>query len=440
MRRNERADEGQAGEGRYRRSLAWWEEAERLIPGGSQTNSKRPQHYAFGRYPIFAERAAGCRIWDVDGNEYIDYVNGLGPITLGYAYPAVDEAVKGQLARGVVSGLLWPVEVEAARALAEVIPCAEMVRFFKGGGEATAAAARIARARTGRHVILNAGYRGWPDTWAAGRDPAVPPELARYTLSFRHGDLAQLERLLAEHRNRVAAVFTDLPYDGSLGRDYLQGVRELAHAHGALFCLDEIVCGFRLAHGGMHEYYGVAPDLACFAKGMANGLPLAAVVGRREVMEVAGKALISLTYGGEALSLAACLATIGEYRRRDVIGHLWREGERLMAGLNAAAGSAGVPFRCLGYAPMSAMRFDLPAEQVGPAWELFLAECAAGGVLFRRGGLNMLTYSHTAADVERTIAVAAQALAAVRAAGFSASAGAAVGAGAAGQQAGPWTA
>jgi hypothetical protein len=158
-------------------SLAFWAEAERLIPGGSQTNSKRPVAFAFGRYPIYAARAEGCRIWDVDGHKYVDYVNGLGPITLGYRYRAVDEAIRAQLDKGILAGLLWPVEVEAARGLVDAVPCAEQVRFFKGGGEATAAAARIARAATGRHVILNAGYRGWPDTWAGGRDPAVPPEV-----------------------------------------------------------------------------------------------------------------------------------------------------------------------------------------------------------------------------------------------------------------------
>src|SRR5262249_52875356 len=153
-----------------------------------------------------------CRIWDVDGNGYLDYVNALGPVSLGYCVPEVDAAVRGQLERGVIAGLLWPLEVEVARALAADVPGAEQVRFFKGGGEATAAAARTARAATGRHVILNAGYRGWPDTWAAGRDPAVPPELQRYVRPFDHYDLDGLARLLEEHRGAVAAVFMDVPY------------------------------------------------------------------------------------------------------------------------------------------------------------------------------------------------------------------------------------
>jgi glutamate-1-semialdehyde aminotransferase len=411
---------------RVAESLRLWEEAEQLIPGGSQTNSKRPRHYAFGQYPIYAARAEGSRIWDVDGNEYLDYVNGLGPITLGHRFPAVDDAVRAQLERGVISGLLWPLEVEAARSLVEAIPCAEMVRFLKGGGEATAAAARIARAYTGRHVLLNAGYRGWPDTWSAGRDPAVPPDLARYVVSFRHDDLDQLAALLDQHRGQVAAVCLDVPYSEPLPAGHLAAIRDLAHAHGALLVLDEIVTGFRLARGGGHEHYGVLPDLACFAKGIANGLPLAAVVGRRDVMQAAADALISITYGGEGLSLAACVAVTRVYREHDVIGHLWAMGRRLMAGLDAAAREADVPFRCTGYAPISAMRLDLPAPQVGPAWELLLAECARRGVLLRRGGLNNVTYSHTAADIDRTIAACAEAFRALRAAGFGGTAADAV--------------
>jgi glutamate-1-semialdehyde aminotransferase len=417
-------------------SLRLWHEAERLIPGGSQTNSKRPGNFAFGRYPIFAARAAGSRIWDVDGNEYLDFVNALGPISLGYGYLAVDEAIRRQLERGIIAGLLWPLEVEAAQALVAAIPCAEQVRFFKGGGEATAAAARIARAFTGRHVILNAGYRGWPDTWSIGRDAAVPPDLARYVLSFRMGDLPHAEQVLSEHRGEVAAVFTDLPYDASLGKEYLSGLRDLAHAHGALFCMDEIVHGFRLAPGGAHEYYGVLPDLACFAKGMANGMPLAAVVGRAEVMRCAADALISITYGGEALSLAACVATLHVYREQPVIAHCRRVGQQLIDGLNAAAEAAGVPFRALGYPPMGSMAFDLPRERLSDAWELFLAECARRGVLFRRGGLNFITYAHTAADVERAVAAAADAFDVLRSAGFAGRLPAAA-ARVASQQAGP---
>ena len=399
-------------------SLRLWNEAVALIPGGSQTNSKRPHHYALGHYPIYAARAHGSRIWDVDGNEYIDYVNGLGPITLGYSYQPVVDAVRAQLDRGVLSGLLWPQEVEAARELVRAIPCAEQVRFFKGGGEATAGAARIARGSTGRLKILNCGYRGWPDIWSAGRDGAVPAELEHYVLPFSFGDLDELERLLTAHRGEVAAVFLGVPYDEEASTSYLAAVRDLTHTHEALLIFDEIVTGFRLAVGGAHEYHGITPDLAVFAKGIANGMPLAAVVGRREVMEVTERLLISLTYGGEALSLAACVAVTQEYRRHNVVDYLWRIGRRLMDGLNAAAAEAGVPFRCTGYGPIAAMAFDLPHEQGDDAWFRFLAECSRRGVLFRRGGLNNVTFSHTDADIDQTIGVCRDAFVALLDAGL----------------------
>ncbi len=416
-------------------SLRLWEEAERLIPGGSQTGSKRASAFAFGEYPIFASRAEGSRIWDVDGNEYVDYVNALGPISLGYCHPAVDEAIREQLQRGIISGLLWPAEVEVARGLVQAVAVSggdpeRMVRFFKGGGEATAAAARIARAHTGRHVILNAGYRGWPDTWAAGRDPAVPPELKAYVLPFRHDDLDGLRALLAEHEGKVAAVFTDVPYSATLDPGAMGAVRDLAHAHGALFAVDEIVSGFRLALGGGAAYFGVDPDLAVFAKGMANGMPLAAVVGRAEVMAAAERCLISLTYGGEALSLAAAAAVLRVYREQDVVGHLWAVGRSLMDGLNALAQESDVPFRCTGYPPMTAMHLDVPAEQVGPAWQVLLAGCARRGVLLRRGGLNFVTLAHTGADVDRTLEACEGAFQDLRAAGHAGRPGAATPSGA----------
>ncbi|HEX4212418.1 MAG TPA: aminotransferase class III-fold pyridoxal phosphate-dependent enzyme [Candidatus Dormibacteraeota bacterium] len=420
-------------------SLNLWGEAARLIPGGSQTNSKRPSAFSFGRYPIFISRGRGSHLCDVDGNEYLDLVGALGPISLGYCHPAVDAAVREQLELGTSSGLLWPVEIEAARGLVEAMPCAAgdpsgTVRFFKGGGEATAAAARIARAHTGRHVILNAGYRGWPDTWAAGRDDAVPPDLRRYLVPFELGDAEGLERLLAEHRGQVAAIFTNLPYDGSAGAGYLRAARRLADASGALLVFDEIVHGFRLAVGGMQEHFGVVPDLACFAKAMANGMPLAAVIGRADVMEAILNCQVSITYGGEPLSLAACAAVMREYRERDVIGHLWRIGEMLMEGLNHVGEESGVPFRCCGHAPMSAMALDLAPDQVAPAWDLFLGEAARRGVLFRRGGLNMVTLAHTPDDVQVAVEAAAGALESLRRAGFTSAAG-----GGGDQRVGAWT-
>jgi glutamate-1-semialdehyde aminotransferase len=395
--------------------------------------SKRPMNFAYGAYPIYVERAQGAHVWDVDGNEYIDYVMGLGPITLGYNYPRVTQAIKEQLEKGIVYGLLSPLEVEAARELTEAVPCAEMVRFLKGGAEVTSAATRIARAYTKREKVLSHGYHGWHDQWTAQKnDGGVPKCLEGTIISFGYNDLPGLEKLFAQHPSQIAAVVMT-PAQGVVPKDgYLQGVNEIAHKNGALVVYDEIVTGFRLARGGAQEYFGVKPDLACFAKGMANGMPVAAVVGRRDVMEIADKLLISVTYGGEALSLAALVACLKEYREKDVFGYIWKQGRRIEAGFNESAKRHGFPPVASGLAPMGmfTLKAEPPSLKASAArrslgeggsgadletmWFYLLQECAARGVLMRRGGCTFITYSHTDADVEKTIQVVDEALGELR--------------------------
>lgn len=393
----------------FQRSLDLFARAQRCIPGGSQTNSKRPSQFAFGGYPIYAERGQGGRIIDVDGNEYIDLVQALGPVILGYRYPAVDAAIAAQLERGIIYGLMSPLEVECAELIGEIVPCAEMVRFFKGGGEATAAAARVVRGYTKRQVILNCGYRGWPDVWSVlNDDPGVPAGLQGSVEAFAEFDLAGLQRKFQTHRGQVAAVFLDIqrttPPPG-----YLAAVKELCHANGALLVYDEIVTGFRLALGGMQEYCGVTPDLACFAKALANGMPLACVAGRTAVMASMQERVISITYGGEALSLAAALASLRELRDKRVNAYLWDLGETLQRGLNDAAQEADIPFACGGLAPMTTMSFtETSGQPEALLWEYLLQEMAVRGVLLRRGGLNFLTFSHTEADIGQVIGAAAE--------------------------------
>lgn len=400
---------------KYQESLDLFAEACRLIPGGSQTRSKSPTMFALGAYPIYVRSSEGCRVTDVDGNTYIDLVGGLGPVILGYRYPAVDQAIQAQLQEGILSGLLFPAEVEAARIMHEMVPCAEMVRFFKGGGEATAAAARIARAFTGREVILNSGYRGWPDVWAAANnDGGVPKALEAVIEAFPFGDLEALERLLEKHKGQVAAVFLDIlreePADG-----YLQAVHALCRKHGALFVMDEIVTGFRMADGGAQECYDVVPDLACFAKGMANGMPISAVAGRADVMKTTERLAMSITYGGEALSLAAAVATMSTIRDEPVVPHLWDIGQQLQDGLNQVAEKAGVPFQCDGIPCMSTMSFrELDAGQTKLTWTFFLQEMARRGVLMRRGGVNFMNYSHQPEDVRIIVDAASEVLGELR--------------------------
>jgi glutamate-1-semialdehyde aminotransferase len=403
------------------RSAELWQRAVQLIPGGSQTNSKRPAGYAPGAFPIFIERGRGCRVWDVDGNEFIDYIQALGPITLGYCYDRVDDAIRQQLERGIIFGLLSPLEVEAAQAVCDMVPCAEMVRFLKGGAEATSAAARIVRAYTGAEVILNSGYRGWSDTWSAQQEPpagaGVPECLRGLVKSFPRDDPDALRHLLTIYRGKVAGVFLDCASGTAAPRDVVIAIRELCDEFDVPLCFDEIVTGFRLAPGGAQEYYGVTPDLACFAKGIANGMPIACVCGKREIMQIAEGLIISVTYGGEALSLAALIAALREYREKPVHAHLWQQGKRLVDGLTALAQRHGVPLVCTGLAPMAMPVFRYPDPSLNTdVWSLFLQETAARGVLIRRGGLLFVTYSHTPQDIDATLAACDAALAEVAAA------------------------
>jgi glutamate-1-semialdehyde aminotransferase len=309
---------------------------------------------------------------------------------------------------------MHPLEIEAARALTECVPCAEMVRFFKTGAEATSAAARLARAYTGRELVLSSGYHGWLDTWTAERDApsarGVPQALKSSIRGFAFGDFdseQSLEALLKRHPGQVAAVVMEpVSYATTDSAEYLGWARRLAERHGALLVFDEIVSGFRVALGGAQQHYGVTPDLACFAKGISNGLPLAALTGRRKVMQLAAELLISSTYGGEALSLAALVACLKEYRERDVIAHLWKTGQGLVDGLNALASQSGLKLAFRGFPMMASFGFGYnSAELNADLMTLLLQEMARRKVLWRRGGLLFVNYSHKQAEVEQTLRV-----------------------------------
>jgi glutamate-1-semialdehyde 2,1-aminomutase len=391
------------------KSMQLYEEAITLIPGGSQTMSKRPEAFAMGAMPIYIQRGEGCYVWDVDGNKYIDYISALGPITLGYCYPAVDEAVRRQLKDGMIFPMMHPLEVEAAKAIIEMVPCAEMVRFLKTGAEATSAAARIARGYTRKDMVLSSGYHGWLDTWGALNSArGVPAGVGDSVAGFSFGDMTSdnsLGALLEKHKGQVACIMMEAASYSTMDTgDYLRYARELADKHEAVLAYDEIVTGFRLAKGGAQEYFDVIPDLACFAKGISNGMPVAAVVGKREVMKTAAELVISSTYGGDAISLAACVACLKELRDNDVIGHIWEQGGRLIDGMNAIAHEIGLSLEFKGYPVMASFCFRYDDAGVNAdLTTLLLQEMAKRGILLRRGGLIFMTYSHGAEHVDATL-------------------------------------
>jgi glutamate-1-semialdehyde 2,1-aminomutase len=406
---------------RVPKSIALYKRALELIPGGTQLVSRRPQRYASGVSPIYWTRAKGARFWDVDGHEYIDWVSGIGAIILGYCDDVVDEAVRQQISRGTMTSINHELEIELAEELCRTIPCAEMVRYAKCGGEACAIAVRIARGATGRDKILFCGYHGWHDWYLAanlsadanlnehlfpGIEPiGVPQALAGTAIPFPFGDLAALGELLDEHRGEVAAVImeplrSELPPEG-----YLAGVRKHCDERGVVLIFDEVSCGFRTRLGGIQEIVGVTPDMAVFAKSISNGYPMAAVVGQRSVMEAAATMFISSTYWSDCIGLAAALTTIRELRRRNVPAQLDRLGRELAQRLNAVAGDTGMPVKCGGLAVHPHLQFQAGDESTRKKLgTLYIQEMAKRGC---HGYASFyLNAAQGPAEVEQTVAAA----------------------------------
>jgi len=395
------------------RSEEYWRRAEKLIPAGTQTLSKGPTQFVKGVAPKYLQRGQGSHVWDVDGNEYIDYPMALGPIILGHNYPAVVEAIKKQLEQGISFTLMHPLEVELAELLAEVIPCAEMVRYGKNGSDATGGAVRAARAYTGREKVAHCGYHGWQD-WYIGcttRNRGVPQSCIDLQFAFEYNDIASLEKIFAENPGEIAAVIME-PIGAILPRDnFLENVRDLAHTNGAVFIFDEVATGFRFSLGGAQEYFNVIPDIACFGKAMGNGMPLSAIVGKREYMQVFDDVFFSFTFGGECLSLAASIATINEMREKNVIAHLWELGRRLQDGYNRLTSDMGMTeyTECIGLAPRTVITFkDKEGKNSLFMKSLFQQEAIKRGILF--SGAHCICYSHIVEDIETTLGAYQEAL------------------------------
>jgi len=348
-------------------------------------------------------------VWDVDDNEYIDFRSALGPVILGYCFPAVNEAVRRQLDSGALFSYPHPLEVEVAERLVELIPCAEQVRFLKTGGEAMAATHRLARAFTGRDLIVSCGYHGWLNTTSR---KGVPEAVRSLHCELPWGDAGPFAELL--DRKPVAAVSVACSYaDIERGHAFLPALRELTERCGALLILDEIVTGFRLHPAGAQGYFGVNPDLAVFAKGLSNGVPLSCYLGRRKVMETVEEAVISSTFGGDALGLAAARAVLDEYRRTDVVGALWERGRQLHEGFNGLCRALGVPAGFLGLPPLGQLTFSHP--DAARNFALFLR---FNGEVLRRGvilySICYPNFSHTAGDIDQALQAMAAALTAMQ--------------------------
>ena len=383
-----------------------WKRSQGLIPAGTQTLSKGPTQFVQGVAPKYLAKSRGSHVWDVDGNEYIDYPMGLGSVILGHNYPEVSHAISCQLDEGVSFSLMNPLEVELAELLVSVIPWADMVRFGKNGSDATTGSIRAARAYTGREKVFHCGYHGWHDWYIGGttRNKGVPQGSIELQFEFPYNDLSRLEQMFDEHPGQVAAVImepyrTDSPYPG-----YLQGVKDLAHANGAVLIYDEVASGFRFCLGGISEIYGVTPDIGCFGKAMGNGMPISAIVGHAEVMTIFDDLFYSFTFGGECLSLASSIATIIAIREKDIYRHTWQMGRRLMEGYNRIAYDLKID-RFTQIVGLPALTIPLFLDEFGnPSLllkSLFQQEVLKRGILF--GASHCISYSHSEDDIDMTL-------------------------------------
>lgn len=364
-------------------------------------------------YPLVARRAFGCRVQDLEGNQWIDYIMGWGSALLGYARPEIQDAIRAELASGAVSGLPSFLEIEVAQLLGEMIPCAEMTLFGKNGSDVCTAAVRLARMYTGRPRILFSGYSGWQDPFAQVLEPALAqPGHPQTAFRFAPGDLAHVRALLEEHSGQIAAVMLEPAaqvegVDGPV-RDadptFLQVLAQLCRDNGALLIFDEILTGFRYPQGSVQKATGVVPDLACFGKALTSGMPLSVLVGRREIMKEIARIFYHPTFRGEAYSLAAAGAALRIYQNQDIPGRVWEYGLRLIDTINRVSQELGVDGRMTGLPFRMVYRFDEPNEPRRTLLRTLLyQELLKRGVLPFRG-FFLPSAAHGEAELQQTTA------------------------------------
>ncbi len=382
---------------RFDHSNRLYQRALNTIPLASQTFSKSAMMYVRGASPLFMERGEGAWVWDPDDNRYVDFVLGLMPVVLGYRDPDVDAAIRAQLDKGIVFSLPSELEMVLAERLVRLIPCAEMVRFGKNGSDATSAAIRLARAHTGRDRVAVAGYHGWHD-WYIGstaRHLGVPGAVRELTDTFSYNDADSLEKLLKTSPEAYAAVILEPAGVAAPEPGYLERIRELTEKYGVVLVFDEIVTGFRIDMGGAQAKYGVTPDLATFGKAMANGMPISAIVGKREIMRFMEDIFFSGTFGGEALSLAASIATLDKLERVEAPEQFAQFGNRIFSELGAVIEKSGVQevvgLQGVEWWPRFAVK-GVDGVEPTMVTSLLRQELVANGVLMG-GGFN-LSYAH----------------------------------------------
>ena len=389
---------------RYEKSVNFLNLAEKLIPLGSQTFSKSRTQYPVGISPLYVDRAKGCHTWDIDGNEYIDLVSSLASVTLGYQDRRVNRAIRKQLKLGSIFSLPGKLEYEVAEKIVSIVPSAEQVRFGKNGSDATSASIRLARAVTGRPIVAVCGYHGWQD-WYIGsttRNKGVPSAVSELTKTFKFNSLESVREIFAQNLGNVAAVILEPMNVDWPASNFLEEVRELCTRNGSILIFDETITGFRFSRGGAQELFGVTPDLTTLGKGLANGFPLSAVVGKREIMKEMNEIFFSGTFGGELLSLAAANEVLSRHLQNSVVPKLCEAGESLNNATQQALEHSQLT-DVLELSGHPTWRFlNWKDHESASALEIktyFMQECFKEGILVL--GTHNITTAHTIKVIQR---------------------------------------
>lgn len=387
-----------------------------VIPGGSHTYAKGDDQYPEFILPYIA-KGEGCHVWDLNGNEFIEFGMGLRSVTLGHAYKPVVDAAYRQMLLGNTFNRPAAIELECAEQLLGMIQGAEMVKFGKNGSDATSASVRLSRAYTGRDMVAICGNHPFfsVDDWFIGSTPmsaGIPKAIQELTVKYQYNDIGSIKSLFQQYHEKIACVILEPEKEQEPKNDFLQEVKKICHENGAVFILDEMITGFRWHNGGAQSFYGVIPDLSTFGKAMANGFSVSALLGKKEIMKLGGLGhdkervfVMSYTYGAENHGLSAALETMKIYEREPVVETLWRQGERLAKGIrmsideNKLADFIPIMGRpcCLVYGTR-----DNDKNPSQPFRTLLLQETMKRGIL---APSLVVSYSHTDADIDRTIEV-----------------------------------
>lgn len=387
--------------------------SKQLIPSITQTFSRAPSTFVEGIFPVYAEKASGCHFFDVDGNEFIDYLCGLGPIVLGYSNPIVNKAIKNQLEKGIIFSLPHKLEIETAELLCKMIPCADMVKFSKTGSGSATGAIRAARAITKRDKIAYCGTGGiWHDWYATiiSRNKGIPSFNWDLILPFDYNDIDGLETIFEKNRGEISCVFMEPTLYENPSDSFLEKVKKIAKQNDAILIFDEIVTAPRFSNGGAQEYFHIEPDITVLGKGIANGMPLSAVVGKEEFMKIFDEIFFSTTFASETLSLAAAKATLTEFLEKPIVKKLWNTGLRFMTEFNKITKSELPNIEMVGYpVRLKLIGKDKHGKDSILVRSLLVQEMVKKGI-FMHPTIGFVSYSHESEDIVKTMEILSESL------------------------------